>query len=42
MTVYIALLAVIIGLMPVLLDKWRAAHRPGMMAEPVQRKRLRP
>ena len=39
MTVYIALLAVAIGLMPVLLDKWRASHKPGMTPERVQRRR---
>jgi len=39
MTVYIALLAVAIGLMPVLLDKWRASHKHGMTPERVQRRR---
>ena len=42
MTVYVVLLAVVIGLMPVLFDKWRAAQKPGMTPQPVQRKRRRP
>ena len=39
MTVYIALLAVAIGLMPVLLDKWRASHRNGMTPQRTTRRR---
>jgi hypothetical protein len=39
MTVYIALLAVAIGLMPVLLDKWRASHKPDMNPQRVPRRR---
>jgi hypothetical protein len=39
MTVYIALLAVAIGLMPVLLDKWRASQKQGMTPERVHRRR---
>lgn len=39
MTVYIALLAVVIGLMPVLLDKWRASHKPDMTPQRVPRRR---
>ena len=42
MTVYVVMLAVVIGLIPVLLDKWRAAQKPEMTPQPVQRKRLRP
>jgi hypothetical protein len=38
MTVYIALLAVVIGLVPVVLDKWRAAHKPGMQTQRLQRR----
>jgi hypothetical protein len=39
MTVYIALLAVAIGLMPVLLDKWRASHKNGMTPQRAPRRR---
>lgn len=39
MTVYIALLAVVIGLMPVLLDKWRASHKNGMRPQRTTRRR---
>lgn len=39
MTVYIALLAVVIGLMPVLLDKWRASHKQDMTPQRLQRRR---
>ena len=39
MTVYIALLAVAIGLMPVLLDKWRASHKPDMTPQRTTRRR---
>jgi hypothetical protein len=39
MTVYIALLAVVIGLMPVLLDKWRASHKHSMTPQRTPRRR---
>jgi hypothetical protein len=39
MTVYIALLAVAIGLLPVLLDKWRAAHKPNLTPQRAPRRR---
>ena len=39
MTVYIALLALGIGLLPVALDKWRAAQRQGMRPQRVRRPR---
>ena len=39
MTVYIALLAVAIGLMPVLLDKWRASHKNGITPKWTMRRR---
>ena len=41
MTVYIAVLAVVIGLMPVLFDKWRAAQRKNMIGQPAQREQWR-
>jgi hypothetical protein len=39
MTVYIAMLAVVIGLVPVAMDKWRASHKPGLTPQRVQRRR---
>lgn len=39
MTVYIALLAIAIGLVPVAMDKWRASHKQGLRVEPAQRRR---
>jgi hypothetical protein len=42
MTVYIALLAVAIGLVPVAMDKWRASHKPGLRVQPAQRRQPLP
>lgn len=38
MTVYIALLAVVIGLIPVLIDKWRASHKPQLTPQRLPRR----